>query len=435
MPQVDRNKSRELFAKAQSYIPGGVNSPVRAFRSVNSFPFFVREALGSRIVDEDGNEYIDYVASWGPMILGHAHPEVVDAICRAASKGTSYGAPTEIEAQVAKEICEAVPSIEMVRMVSSGTEAVMSAVRLARAFTGRNAILKFAGCYHGHADSFLSGSAGSGLATLGIPASPGVPAALAELTITVPYNDTGAVEKALQEYGDMIACVVVEPVAGNMGVVAPKDGFLTSLRRLTRERGILLVFDEVITGFRLHYGCYQDLAGIKPDLTCLGKIIGGGLPVGAFGGRRDIMEMLAPAGPVYQAGTLSGNPLAMAAGLATLNVLKREKGYERLERNTDSLCARMKAALGEKGLKARINRAGSMFTLFFQPGQIGDYESAKRSDTGLFARYFLAMLEHGVSLPPSQFEASFVSLAHSDEDFEKTLNAFRLALSIIGKPL
>lgn len=423
------NRSKDLFAKSSQIIPGGVNSPVRAFKSVGSMPFFVREARGSRIVDVDGKEYVDYVGSWGPMILGHAHPEVVEAICRAAERGTSYGAPTETEFEMAQILTEAIPSLEMVRMVSSGTEAVMSAVRLARAFTGKNAIMKFAGCYHGHADSFLSGSAGSGLATFGIPASPGVPSALAELTLTVPYNDMEAVRTTIREYKDILACVVIEPVVGNMGVVLPNKGFLEELRKLTSENGMLLIFDEVITGFRLHYGGYQDLAGIKPDMTCLGKIIGGGLPVGAFGGKRKIMEMLAPAGPVYQAGTLSGNPLAMSAGLATLRILKRDNGYKKLEKATSVLCNEMDHIFREKGVQVKINRAGSMFTPFFQKGDIYDYDCAKLSDTGLFSRFFLNMLKNGISLPPSQFEASFVSLAHTEEDFDKTLDACRKSAS------
>jgi len=426
------NRSKDLFEKSLNLIPGGVNSPVRAFKSVGSMPFFVREAQGSRIVDVDGKEYIDYVGSWGPMILGHAHPEVVDAICRAAGRGTSYGAPTETEFEMAKTISEAIPSIEMVRMVSSGTEAVMSAIRLARAFTGKNAILKFAGCYHGHADSFLSGSAGSGLATFGIPASPGVPSALAELTLTVPYNDIEAVRTTIREYKDILACIVLEPIAGNMGIVLPRDGFLAELRKLTTENGILLIFDEVITGFRLRYGGYQDLAGVKPDITCLGKIIGGGLPVGAFGGRRDVMQMLAPAGPVYQAGTLSGNPLALSAGLATLKILKRENGYRKLGEKTSLLCNEMDRVFKGKGIDVKINRAGSMFTPFFRSGDIYDFDCAKLSDTDLFSRFFAGMLKNGVSLPPSQFEASFVSFAHSSQDFELTIEACSKAASLIG---
>ena len=423
------NRSKDLFNKSSQIIPGGVNSPVRAFKSVGSMPFFVREARGSKIVDVDGKEYVDYVGSWGPMILGHAHPEVVEAICRAAERGTSYGAPTEAEFEMAQTLTEAIPSIEMVRMVSSGTEAVMSAIRLARAFTGKNAILKFAGCYHGHADSFLSGSAGSGLATFGIPASPGVPSALAELTLTVPYNDVETARSTLLECRDVLSCVVLEPVAGNMGVVMPKKGFLAELKKLTAENGILLIFDEVITGFRLHYGGYQDLAGIKPDMTCLGKIIGGGLPVGAFGGRREIMEMLAPAGPVYQAGTLSGNPLAMSAGLATLKILKRENGYKKLEKTTSALCHEMDRIFRETGVQVKINQAGSMFTPFFQKGDIHDFECAKLSDTGLFSKFFGKMLKNGISLPPSQFETSFVSFAHSEEDLNKTLEACRNSAS------
>lgn len=427
------SRSSSLFKKSSQIIPGGVNSPVRAFKSVGGKPFFVKAARGSRVIDADGNEYVDYVGSWGPMILGHAHPEVVEAICQVAQRGTSYGAPTETEFEMAKAITEAIPSIEMVRMVSSGTEAVMSAVRLARAFTGKKVILKFAGCYHGHADSFLSGSAGSGLATFGIPASPGVPPALAELTLTVAYNDIEAVRTAIREHKDDLACVVIEPVAGNMGVVKSKEGFLAELRKATAENGVLLIFDEVITGFRLHYGGYQDLAGVKPDMTCLGKIIGGGLPVGAFGGRRDIMEMLAPTGPVYQAGTLSGNPLAMSAGLATLKVLKRENGYRGLDEKTSLLCGEMDRIFTEHGLQVTINRVGSMFTPFFQPGDIHNYDHARLSDTGLFSAFFRAMLENGVSLPPSQFEASFVSLAHSGRDLDLTIDRCRKAAAAIGK--
>ncbi|MCK5845215.1 MAG: glutamate-1-semialdehyde 2,1-aminomutase, partial [Victivallales bacterium] len=355
-----------------------------------------------------------------PMILGHAFPAVVDAIRQAAERGTSYGAPTEMEIEMARLIVDAIPSIDMVRMVSSGTEAAMSAIRLARGYTKRNRIIKFEGCYHGHADSLLV-KAGSGVATLGIPGSPGVPEELAKLTITAPYNDIEAAKSAIDRYGDEIACVIVEPVAGNMGVVPPVPGFLEGLREITAERDILLIFDEVITGFRLTYGGFQNVAGIKPDLTCLGKIIGGGLPVGAFGGRRDIMEKLAPEGPVYQAGTLSGNPLAMAAGIATLNCLQKPGVYDALEKKTARLCAGIEKTFQEKGISHRINRVGSMFTLFFTTEEVINFASAAKSDTEVFSRHFGKMLAGGAMIAPSQFEASFVSLAHTDEDIDTTL--------------
>ena len=412
--------SRALFQEAQRYIPGGVNSPVRACGSVGYDPVFINRASGSKVYDVDGREYIDYIGSWGPMILGHAFPVVVDAIRQAAERGTSYGAPTEMEIEMARLIVDAIPSIDMVRMVSSGTEAAMSAIRLARGYTKRNKIIKFEGCYHGHADSLLV-KAGSGVATLGIPGSPGVPEELAKLTITAPYNDIEAVKSAVDRYGDEIACVIVEPVAGNMGVVPPVHGFLEGLREITAERDILLIFDEVITGFRLTYGGFQNIAGIKPDLTCLGKIIGGGLPVGAFGGRRDIMEKLAPIGPVYQAGTLSGNPLAMAAGIATLNCLQKPGVYDELEEKTVRLYARIEKTFKEKGISHRINRVGSMFTLFFTPEDVIDFASAAKSDTKIFSRHFGKMLAGGIMIAPSQFEASFVSLAHTDEDIDTTL--------------
>jgi glutamate-1-semialdehyde 2,1-aminomutase len=416
-------RSAALFERAKGMIPGGVNSPVRAFGAVQATPIFIREAHGSRITDVDGREYLDYVMSWGPMILGHAHPLVTDAIRHAAGNGTSYGAPTELEVEMAEIILDAIPSLRMVRMVSSGTEAVMSAIRLARGHTGKNKIIKFAGCYHGHADSLLV-RAGSGVATLGIPGSPGIPPALAELTITVPFNDIGAVEAAVEKYGDDLACVIIEPVAGNMGVVLPKPGFLKQLRDVTRERDIPLIFDEVITGFRLTYGGYQNLIDIEPDLTCLGKVIGGGLPVGAFGGKREIMEKLAPSGPVYQAGTLSGNPIAMAAGLATLQILRDNRDvYEMLDRRTFHLCSEILALFEKKGLPVRLNRAGSMFTIFFTPDDVFDFASAGRSDTTAFARYFRGMLANGVNLAPSQYEAAFLSFAHTADDVEKTLEA------------
>ena len=423
--------SEILFEQAKALIPGGVNSPVRAFRSVEANPLFIREARGSRIVDVDNREYVDYVMSWGPMILGHAHPHVIEAIREAAGRGTSYGAPTEMEIVMAEMLTEAFPAMDMVRLVSSGTEAVMSAIRLARGFTGKNRIIKFEGCYHGHADSLLV-KAGSGVATLGIPGSPGVPPPLAELTVTLPFNNIDAAQAAVDVHGGDLAAVIVEPVAGNMGVVPPRPGFLEGLREITSRRGILLIFDEVITGFRLTFGGFQNLAGIAPDLTCLGKIIGGGLPVGAFGGRREIMAQLAPSGPVYQAGTLSGNPLAMAAGIATLNILKESfEAYDMLDRRTFHLCEEMRALFEKKGVPCRLNRAGSMFTLFFTDREVFDFASAAGSDTKGFARYFRGMLNHGISLAPSQFEAAFLSFAHTAEDLDRTLDACEKTLETL----
>lgn len=416
-------QSQTFFEEGKKIIPGGVNSPVRAFGAVGSAPLFISHAHGSKIIDVDGKEYIDYVLSWGPMILGHSHPRVVDALTRQAQKGTSYGAPTALEIEMARLITTAFPSMDMVRMVNSGTEAVMSAIRLARGFTGREKIVKFAGCYHGHADSLLV-KAGSGIATLGIPGSPGVPKSLAELTITLPFNDLDAVVSTVRAQGHEIACIIVEPVAGNMGVVSPDPAFLQTLRTATRKEGILLIFDEVITGFRFTWGGFQKLVDITPDLTCLGKIIGGGLPVGAFGGRRDIMEKLAPSGPVYQAGTLSGNPLAMAAGIATLQVLQEKTDqYENLDHLTDQLCTDIGILFTERGMPVTINRMGSMFTLFFTPDAVYDFETASRSDTERFARFFRGMLAEGIYLPPSQFEACFLSLAHDAVDRERTLAA------------
>jgi glutamate-1-semialdehyde 2,1-aminomutase len=414
-------KMKNLIEKAREIIPGGVNSPVRAFNSVGGTPRFIREAAGAKIIDAEGKEYIDYVASWGPMILGHSHPDVIHAIREAAGRGTSYGAPTEIEIEMASRIVSAFPSIEMVRMVSSGTEATMTAIRLARGYTGKEMIIKFTGCYHGHADSLLV-KAGSGVATLGIPGSPGIPPRLAELTMSLPFNDISAVRDAVRSFGDKLACIIVEPVAGNMGVVPPKPGFLEALREITREQGILLIFDEVITGFRVTYGGWQNLTGISPDLTCLGKIIGGGLPVGALGGRKEIMEHLAPIGPVYQAGTLSGNPLAMAAGIATLDILKG-KSYVDLEKMTTDLCNGYRDLFAGKGLPLRINRVGSMFTLFFTGEEVTDFASASLSDTKRFARFFHGMLEEGIYLAPAQFEAGFISFAHTDNEITRTLGA------------
>jgi len=422
-------ETRNLFAEAQKIIPGGVNSPVRAFSAVGGTPRFIREAAGSKIIDTEGRKYIDYVASWGPMILGHSHPDVVAAIREAAGRGTSYGAPTEIEIGMARRIVDAFPSVEMVRMVSSGTEAAMTAIRLARGFTGRDRIIKFAGCYHGHADSLLV-KAGSGVATLGIPGSPGIPPQLAELTITLPYNDSDAVQNAVARYGDELACIIVEPIAGNMGVVPPRPGFLETLREATHQSGSLLIFDEVITGFRLAYGGWQNLAGLIPDLTCLGKIIGGGLPVGALGGRREIMETLAPTGPVYQAGTLSGNPIALSAGIATLDIL-RGKPYPVLDAMASRLCSGMADLFLKKGLPFRINRVGSMFTLFFTVEEVVDFATASRSDTERFARFFHGMLEAGIYLAPAQFEAGFLSFAHTGEDIARTLAACEKALKTL----
>jgi glutamate-1-semialdehyde 2,1-aminomutase len=419
-----------LFTEAQKLIPGGVNSPVRAFRSVGGIPRFIKEAAGAKVIDAEGKEYIDYVASWGPMILGHSHPGVVQAIREAAGRGTSYGAPTEIEIAMARKMVAAFPAIEMVRMMSSGTEATMTAIRLARGYTGREMIIKFTGCYHGHADSLLV-KAGSGVATLGIPGSPGIPRRLAELTLSLPYNDSVAVREAIRRFGGDLACIIIEPVAGNMGVVPPQPGFLESLRELTREKGILLIFDEVITGFRVAYGGWQNLAGIAPDLTCLGKIIGGGLPVGALGGRREIMEHLAPTGPVYQAGTLSGNPLAMAAGIATLDILQG-KSYAALEKMTETLCSGYRDLFARKGIPVRINRVGSMFTLFFTPEEVTNFASASRSDTERFARFFQGMMREGIYLAPAQFEAGFTSFAHTDEDIARTLEACGKVLAAGG---
>ena len=419
---MDKTKT-DYFSQARQVISGGVNSPVRAWKAVGGKPVFVSKAQGSKIYDATGKEYIDYVLSWGPMILGHAHPEVVSAICAAAQKGTSFGAPTEAETQMAQLICSAIPSIELVRMTSSGTEATMTAIRLARGFTGRNLIAKFDGCYHGHADSLLIKS-GSGVATLGIPGSPGIPDEIARLTLSLPYNDIEALQTAVDRYGSDLAAVIVEPVAGNMGVILPKVAFLKKLRELTAKNGIVLIFDEVITGFRFIFGGYQDLIGIKPDLTCLGKIIGGGMPVGAIGGKREIMEKLAPLGDIYQAGTLSGNPLAMSAGIATLNILKtKADSFSELSNKTNLICLEMEKLFKAKGIAVCVNRVYSMFTIFFQEGPVFDLVTAQKSDMALFARFFHGMLKNGVWLAPSQLESAFLSFAHSDNDIDFTLNA------------
>jgi len=427
MTKLDTPKSDRLFKRAQQLIPGGVNSPVRAFRAVGRGPLFIRDAAGAQITDADGNSYIDYVGSWGPMILGHAHPVVIEAIRDAASRGTSYGAPTDLEIELAAEIISAFPSIQRVRLTSSGTEAAMSAIRLARGFTGRDRIIKFEGCYHGHSDSLLV-KAGSGLATFGTPDIAGVPADFAQNTIVIPFNDSGALKQTFEKQGSEIACVIIEPVAGNMGCVAPGPGYLEAVRKITSLHGSLLIFDEVITGFRIAYGGAQQLYGIKPDLTCLGKIIGGGLPVGAFGGRADIMDRLAPLGPVYQAGTLSGNPLAVTAGLAMLKLLKDVNPYEELERRGARLEQGLRAAASEAGVASTLNRVGSMLTAFFCEGPVIDWPSAKKADVDRYGRYFRTMLDEGIYLAPSQFECAFVSFAHTDELIDRTVEGARRAM-------
>jgi glutamate-1-semialdehyde 2,1-aminomutase len=432
-PKTDQDQSAQLFARALELIPGGVNSPVRAFRGVGGTPVFISSAKGATITDVNGQTYIDYVGSWGPMILGHADDEVIAALSEAVGRGTSYGAPTELEVLLAAEIVDAVPSIEMVRMVSSGTEATMSAIRLARGVTGRDKLLKFEGCYHGHADSLLV-KAGSGVATLGLPDSPGVPAALAEKTLTIPFNDVPALENVFAANAD-IAAVIIEPVVGNMGCVPPAAGFLEKVREITQAHGALLIFDEVMTGFRLARGGAQELFGITPDITTLGKIIGGGLPVGAYGASRDVMSHIAPVGPIYQAGTLSGNPLAMTAGLVTLRRLRDPAVYEQLERSTERLCAGLEDAAREAGVVTVTNRVGSMWTSFFADVPVTNWASANRSDRERYGKFFHAMLEEGIYLAPSQFEAAFVSTAHTDELIDRTIAAARKAFQCLeGNP-
>jgi glutamate-1-semialdehyde 2,1-aminomutase len=420
-----------LFSRAQERIPGGVNSPVRAFRSVGGEPRFIKSGKGSHIQDADGVTYIDYLGSWGPLILGHCSPKVQAALRKQISLGTSFGASTENEVVLAEMIAEAIPSIEKVRLVNSGTEATMSAIRLARAFTGRHKIIKFDGCYHGHVDSLLV-KAGSGVATLGLPESLGVLPQDCSSTISIPFNNSDIVEHVLQLNRSEIAAVIVEPVAGNMGTVTPAKGFLARLRKLTREHGVLLIFDEVITGFRLSYGGAQEMLKVKPDLTCLGKIIGGGLPVGAYGGRREIMKWVAPEGPVYQAGTLSGNPLAVAAGIATLRSLKRAGTYTRLERMTAELVSGMQRVAENAAIPVRINSIGSMYTVFFSPSPVTDFQTARDSDTLRYGKFFHAMLKRGVYFPPSQFETCFVSLAHTSSDIKATIMAAQGAFKEAG---
>jgi glutamate-1-semialdehyde 2,1-aminomutase len=419
------------YREAVKVIPGGVNSPVRAFKSVDMNPIFIEQGQGSVVTDVDGNRYIDYICSWGPLILGHAHPDVVRKVKETAEKGTSFGAPTELETKMAKMVTERMPSVDIVRMVNSGTEATMSAIRLARAYTQRTKILKFEGSYHGHSDSLLI-KAGSGVATLGLPDSPGVPMDLAQSTLTVPYNDLDSVRLAFEKFGEEIAAVIVEPVAGNMGVIPPQPGFLEGIREITGQYGTVLIFDEVMTGFRVDYYSAQGRYNVMPDLTTMGKVIGGGLPVGAFGGKREIMEMIAPVGPVYQAGTLSGNPLAMAAGTATLEAMTPQ-AYEELEKKGAMLEEGMKQNAEEAGVPHHINRVGSMVCFFFTDEEVTSYEQAKSSDTGLFASYYKNMLEEGILLPPSQFEGMFVSMAHSESDIERTIEANRRALKKLSK--
>jgi glutamate-1-semialdehyde 2,1-aminomutase len=428
---MNHERSSLLFRQAKASIPGGVNSPVRAFKSVGTDPLFIKKGAGSHIYDEDGNNFIDYVGSWGPMIVGHCHPDIIKAVHDTMASGASFGAPTERETILANLIIEAVPSIEMVRMVSSGTEATMSAIRLARGYTGRDKILKFSGCYHGHADSLLV-KAGSGAATFGVPDSPGVPAEIAKLTLTAEYNSLVSVRGLVAENKNSIACIIVEPVAGNMGTIPPREGFLEGLREICTNEGIILIFDEVMSGFRVAYGGAQELYGVIPDMTTLGKIIGGGLPVGAFGGKREIMEKLSPSGGIYQAGTLSGNPLAMSAGIATLNILKQPGFYELLEIKSRAIADGIAKAARDAGYPLYSTRVGSMFCSFFSKGEVFDWHTASLCDTQTFAKYFLAMLDEGIYLAPSQFETTFVSAAISDADVESTIAAATKCFKLIA---
>ncbi|MFZ3137718.1 MAG: glutamate-1-semialdehyde 2,1-aminomutase [Thermodesulfovibrionales bacterium] len=419
---MEWKKSNRLYKRACEIIPGGVNSPVRAFRAVGGNPIFIDRAKGSKIYDVDGNAYIDYVLSWGPLILGHSHPKVVNALKKAAEKGTSYGAPTPLEIELAELVLKVYPSMDKVRMVNSGTEATMSAIRVARGFTGRDKIIKFEGCYHGHADGLLV-KAGSGATTFGVPDSPGVPKSYAKNTITLPFNDIAALHSVIKNEWKSVACVIIEPVVGNIGCVLPRPGFLESLRKLTKKFGIVLIFDEVMTGFRVAFGGAQAYYGITPDMTCLGKVIGGGLPVGAYGGKKEIMSMVSPEGPVYQAGTLSGNPLAMTAGIETLRILSRENTYNKLESTGALLEEGLADAARKAGVKTRFYRAGTMFCTYFTNTDVIDYKTAKTSDTARFSRFFSAIIKKGVYIAPSQFEAGFISLAHTEKDIEKTVKA------------
>ncbi len=425
------DKSKQAFKEAMTLLPGGVNSPVRAFKSVDMDPIFMERGQGSKIYDIDGNEYIDYVLSWGPLIVGHAHPEVTEALKKTAETGTSFGAPTLLENKLAQLIIDRIPSMEIVRMVSSGTEATMSALRLARGYTGRDKILKFEGCYHGHGDSLLI-KAGSGVATLGLPDSPGVPEGVASNTITVPYNDLESVKYAFEQFGEEIAGVIVEPVAGNMGVVPPVDGFLQGLRDVTTKYGALLIFDEVMTGFRVDYNCASGYFGIDPDITCLGKVVGGGLPVGAYGGKEEIMKQISPSGPIYQAGTLSGNPMAMTAGYTTLSLLKPED-YTEFRRKADILETGISNAAKKSGIPCSFNRVGSMVGFFFTNEDVINYDKAKTSDLKLFGAYYKEMADNGIFLPPSQFEGLFLSTAHSDEDIQKTIAAVEKSFEALSQ--
>ncbi|MDO8785489.1 MAG: glutamate-1-semialdehyde 2,1-aminomutase [Syntrophales bacterium] len=419
---MNLENSKRLFKRAIELIPGGVNSPVRAFKVVGGNPLFIERAKGAKLYDVDGNEYIDYVLSWGPIIVGHSHPSVVKALKSAIENGTSFGAPTALEVELARRIIAAYPSIEKIRMVNSGTEAAMSAIRVARGYTGKDRIVKFEGCYHGHADGLLV-KAGSGAATFGIPDSPGVPKSYAEETLIVPFNDSEAFRDVVKKNWKSIACVIIEPVVGNIGCVLPKPGFLEIVRNETEKYGIILIFDEVMTGFRVSYGGAQEYYGIKPDMTCLGKVIGGGMPVGAYGGKRDIMSMVAPDGPVYQAGTLSGNPIAMTAGIETLKIIARKGTYEKLEKTMRHLEEGLKDAARKAGVKTKFYRAGTMFCTYFTETEVVDYTTAKTSDTKKFARFFQGLLRRGINIAPSQFEAGFISLAHTERDINTTIEA------------
>ncbi len=428
---MDHSQSKALFARAQARIPGGVNSPVRAFRGVGGEPVFFQEGAGAWLMDVDGNRYVDLVGSWGPLILGHAYPPIVQAVTQAARRGTTFGAPTEGEVEFAELLCATVPSLEKVRVVSSGTEATLAALRVARGFTGRDLVLKFEGCFHGAGDPFLV-KAGSGVETLGLPDSPGVPASVASLTLTAPYNDLKAVERIFEERGKDIACAIIEPVVGNMGVLIPEEGYLKGLQDLCRKHGVLFILDEVMTGFRLARGGAQEVYGLRPDLTTFGKVVGGGMPLAAYGGRRDIMEKVAPEGPIYQSGTLSGNPLAVAAGMACLRALSAPGTYERLDQIGRELEAGLRGEARGAGVVIHINRVGSMFTVFFSDSPVYDYTTAKKADTARYGRFFHAMLEQGVYLPPSQFEAAFISLAIAEPEVEHVLRAARKAFASLG---